>query len=443
MLLKRILDRENGHQNDFKNIYLNIFPNQTLYSIDNGDLVVKKFSPDGQFLVCFSQYQHALKVFRFRYSSKQDKTGFDDFFQLHFEIVLTRASEILSREFCLFWESSVIVVSTVPSFTPPLPMPGSLDSIAQLDDMTFWIIDLQKGTVTDSKKYIADYVYLSQHCGVHLYKDHLAITSLQYQRIYLLLLKNGKFCSITDFGYSVHSDDALYLSKTEPQTQAYLPEHTSEQFSGLQQRILSFLYRNAQQNNRLHHFYVTFSFFESLVICRAQFINTGHLLIKITLREAIVGKFAEYAGTFTAFFVVFRLEDCQVLQIYENASQELYDLFEQSHELRQSGITSSEYESLPTNSKYAREKMQKQTAQAYRRILAALPWNAQSFTFSPYFDQDLFSYDEKLINASDRPRQSAELPCKFYCRKTGVLKFKLDPTVPTPLTRTHKYYFLC
>ena len=42
------------------------------------------------------------------------------------------------------------------------------------------------------------------------------------------------------------------------------------------------------------------------------------------------------------------------------------------------------------------------SAQAVKRSLCVLPYSPQSLSDSPYLDQALFSYDEKVISASDR-----------------------------------------
>ena len=88
------------------------------------------------------------------------------------------------------------------------------------------------------------------------------------------------------------------------------------------------------------------------------------------------------------------------------------------------------------NNMYERETLEKQLqiykdaknggkVQAIRRVLSTLPIPPQTFQESPYFYQNLFSFDEKAISAVDRPRNNNEQFVRFYCRKTGRLKFKL------------------
>ncbi|KAJ3268161.1 acid phosphatase det1 [Blyttiomyces sp. JEL0837] len=69
--------------------------------------------------------------------------------------------------------------------------------------------------------------------------------------------------------------------------------------------------------------------------------------------------------------------------------------------------------------------------QTVKRILSALPHNPQSFIDSPYLDHALYVYDDKMVNNYDRGRPCWEFPVKFWCRRTGKVKFKLDPN-PVP-----------
>lgn len=67
-------------------------------------------------------------------------------------------------------------------------------------------------------------------------------------------------------------------------------------------------------------------------------------------------------------------------------------------------------------------------SQFVKKMLSSLPFSCQSQSPSPYFDQSLFRYDEKLISATDRHRQSTDHPIKFISRRQpNILKFKIKP----------------
>ncbi|PPS19307.1 hypothetical protein GOBAR_AA01263 [Gossypium barbadense] len=77
-----------------------------------------------------------------------------------------------------------------------------------------------------------------------------------------------------------------------------------------------------------------------------------------------------------------------------------------------------------------------------KKMLSSLPLNCQSMSPSPYFDQSLFRFDEKLISATDRPRQSTDHPIRFNSRRQGdILKFKIKtgPEFGSADGRSKKY----
>lgn len=87
-----------------------------------------------------------------------------------------------------------------------------------------------------------------------------------------------------------------------------------------------------------------------------------------------------------------------------------------------------------------------------RRLALSFPQCPQSYLECPYFDLALFSFDEKFVSSLDgsvlslvrmvktdrlndyfvfRPKSSQGTPIKFYVRKSGRMKFKIDPN-PIP-----------
>jgi de-etiolated-1 len=129
-----------------------------------------------------------------------------------------------------------------------------------------------------------------------------------------------------------------------------------------------------------------------------QFIDSDHVLIKLISPESLQGKVPEHSAHYTAFFVVYGILTTEVLAIYENSSPELLQYYLNYDDLL--GVSDhSDQISLahgPSNCQFEREYIQKQMyavikaknggeAQAIRRILSALPSNAQSVSSSPYY----------------------------------------------------------
>lgn len=292
------------------------------------------------------------------------------------------------------------------------------------------------------------------------------MTSVQNQALHVFLVHDsGKLIPGLELGRMLRPDDQMVLTMhnkrlrdedlEEPNTRVFvrashlnqnLPLRTSIDgdiaLSGIKQRMMSFLYQNAlkQGPDVLAHFYLTFEYFSNLVMWRMQFLDSENILIKFGSRANVDGTAREAVGfSHSSFFVFYNLTTTKVTDVLDNGSLEMYKNFYQSDMFRGvmfpkdpfSGVSSQ------SNNKYARQLIEKQmqlvknaksggSSQSIKRILSNLPLNPQSFSESPYFDLDLFSFDDKVIGAAERIRLCPDYPCKFYDRKTGVLKFKLD-----------------
>ena len=137
-----------------------------------------------------------------------------------------------------------------------------------------------------------------------------------------------------------------------------------------------------------------------------------------------------------------RVKRRKTARVFRDAKAML-DLVENFDEFR--GCSFYDHECLVSstcNNKYSRELMHKNIfairkakngghAQSIQRILSFIPLTAQSYSESPYFDLDLFSFDEKIISPLERyfflfhssVRLCHDYAVKFYCRKTGKLKW--------------------
>ncbi|XP_031287845.1 light-mediated development protein DET1-like [Pistacia vera] len=223
------------------------------------------------------------------------------------------------------------------------------------------------------------------------------------------------------------------------------PNQDNPFLSGIKQRLLSFIFRGiwneeTDQTTRIQclkkKFYFHFQDYVDLIIWKVQFLDRHHLLIKFGSVDAGVSRNADHH---TAFFVVYNMETTEVIAFYQNSADELYFLFEQFCDHFHATTRNSLYMnfiSSHSNNIYALEQLRSMKNKAgsspqvqfVKKMLASLPFSCQSQSPSPYFDQSLFRYDEKLISAADRHRQSTDHPIKFISRRQPqTLKFKLKP----------------
>lgn len=229
-------------------------------------------------------------------------------------------------------------------------------------------------------------------------------------------------------------------------------EPHSQTLSGIKQRLMAYLFRKAfyadDGGAALRHFHLTFQQFASLVMWRMQFLDESTLLIKFGKLDCVVGKPADSSHQ-TAFFVFYDIHTTEILQVYDNASTEFLRLYESwadqfcATAYSTAGKDKRHYSSTCSNNVYAKDHLKKTqygmrnarnggSAQAVKRSLCVLPYSPQSFSDSPYLDQALFSYDEKLISALDRQKLYQDVPIKFYLRGSGGLRFKIHLFKPCP-----------
>lgn len=225
----------------------------------------------------------------------------------------------------------------------------------------------------------------------------------------------------------------------------------------MKQRIMSFLYRRAQSDGFLllnnfrsiSHFFTTLSNFESLVMCRMQFIDDNHIIIKYLspsrydysscLFISIFSKSQDWSS-YTAFYVFFSLETTDILAIYESNSQQLLEVYLHLDIFRAESFGDKQipiFYSAPSNCEFARESVQKLMltvlkakngghAQSIRRILSNIPLNPQCFSSSPYYDTKLYAFDDKIVNSWEKFRpMNNDNAIKFYSRTTGRVVFKI------------------
>eukprot|EP00898_Chlorokybus_atmophyticus_P001059 jgi/Chlat1/1954/Chrsp157S02261 len=219
------------------------------------------------------------------------------------------------------------------------------------------------------------------------------------------------------------------------------------QLTGLKQRLLAFVHRSALASgggDAVARFHYHLKHYEELAMWRVQFLDRHHLLVKYGSVEGVLQRAHDHAAAAVqnAFFMVYNLDTTEVLGFYQNASDQLLSLYErfgdQFRACNREPLTLS-YASSPSNNDFAREQLLKQKAavshgsktnraQVVKRLLQSLPFNAQGFSPSAYFDQSLFQFDEKLISASEQPKPFVEHPVKFLSRrKPNTLKFKINP----------------
>jgi hypothetical protein len=226
---------------------------------------------------------------------------------------------------------------------------------------------------------------------------------------------------------------------------------------GLKQRLLAHLFRQASESPQsakaLALFHQQFEQYVSLTLWKMQLLDESHLLLKFGCADVVQQRPQSDLNSQTSFFVVYNMYSTEVIGVYENTNKEFAQTFEQFCEhfracSRPTGLI--KYRSTCSNNSFVREHLMKQKVavmnarnggetQAVKRILSALPFSPQSWSESPYFDKSLYNYDEKVISSTERPKQCADHPIKFYSRSDDQVQFKITPGLPDKQDRSKKY----
>ncbi|XP_071529937.1 DET1 homolog [Panulirus ornatus] len=460
--------------------YQNVTPNFTVTNVQKPPCFLRKFSPDGRFLIAFSADQTSIEIYRYMGPSaaadilhwcestsvlkeNDPKTHeirrniFDRFFRLKHIVTVATNGEQLNRECSLFTDDGKYVIVGSASIDDVnsidhFDMYRNNESVtpnprSPLEDYTLHIVDIEMGRLCDSRTFMHDKIFLSHNQGLYLYRQTLAVLSVQHQTIHIFqITPHGCFLDVRTIGRVCYEDDDYLLATVCRDRMQCTYQHVREKtINCLKHRLLVFLYRRAESISKeegsaraLREFFHYFDHLHRLRMWKMQLLDDVHLLIKYASEEVVTLRAAEPNGQ-PSFFVVYNMITTEVLAVYENTSSELLELFEKMADFFRNARLSceSQFTCSPSNNTWARliHKRFKTTiinargggvTEATKRLLGQLPISAQSFSASPYLDLTLFSYDDKWVSVMERPKSCADHPLRFYGRDSGLIKFSIN-----------------
>ncbi len=465
--------------NQARKFYLHIVPNFNVLNVEKPPCYLRKFSPDGQFLIGVSIDQTSIEIYNFKgseagggliknvqgevipgpedadNSSTHVRTKvFSQFLQQRHVVRVSQGEEILNPECSLFTDDSCYVIVGARH---PLPDEASSrfyevyrnnEAITpnyrlELEDYSVSIVSLKTGVVTDRRRFRLDKIYLNHNQGIYLYKNILAMLSVQQQVIHVFqVTPQGTFIEMRTIGRFCYDDDEIFYRQTchEPARNLNRP-YTDKCINSLKQRLLVYLYRAAQNghiNQGVRAFYWAMEDLLNLRMGKLQLLDEEHLLIKYASEEVVTYRNGDPTNM-PSLFVVYNMTTTQILAVYEHTSPELLRLMEnfQDH-FRNSWLhLSPQFPSSPSSSLYAQriQQMFKSTLiaaknggqrEAISRMLTQLPISAQSYSPSPYLDLALFTYDKKWVSQLERPKTCGDHPIRFFTCDSGMLRFKIN-----------------
>lgn len=387
------------HFHAARQFYQNVFPNFTVINVEKPPCFLRKFSPDGKHFIAFSSDQTSLEIYVYKGPAAaanllqkttplyQVKTEiFERFFkvklttsvrqvffsnstfQLKYVVNVVQSTEQLNRECSLFTEDGRYVIICSAAYIPDELRPHfyqiytnnealTPNPRSPLEDYTLHLVDLHLGKLCDAKQFKVDKIFLSHNQGLYLYKDILAVLSVQHQVIHIFQLLDGMFVEVRKIGRFCFEDDSFCYSSVYPMERPFKETN----ISALKHRVLTFLYKRAANMStnsnpyEIRRFYQYYENFKALKLWKMQLLDENHLLIKYASEEVVTLK-ASDANSQTSFFVVYNMIDSKVLAIYENTSEELLELFENfCDSFRNANIyTDTQFSCSPSNNIYAR-----------------------------------------------------------------------------------------
>lgn len=439
-------------------------------NVEKPPCFLRKFSPDGKHFIAFSADQTSLEVYVYQGPSAAGhllhelskleikRKIFEVFFKLKFRINVAKGNEQLNRECSLFSDDGRYVIIGSASFIPEEIRPHFYEIYTNnesvtpnlqspLEDYTIHLVDLHLGKLCDTRLFKVEKIFLSHNQGIYLYKDTLAVLSVQHQIIHIFQILDGMFVDIRKIGRFCFEDDYYFYTSVYPSERAFR-ERT---INSLKHRFLGFLYRRAAEissrtsdGTELRKFFHYFDNFNSLKMWKMQLLDENHLLIKYASEDVVTLRSTD-VNSQPQFFAIYDMKSSNIISVYENTSREFLNLFENfCDSFRNANIyNETQFTCSPSTSLYSRvlwnrfkhtiinAKFGGQT-EATKRLLAQLPISAQSYSSSPYLDLALFSYEEKWVSILERPKACCDHPIRFYGRDSGLLKFRICAGIIKP-----------
>ncbi|XP_036211570.1 DET1 homolog isoform X3 [Myotis myotis] len=459
------------HWHQVRVFHQNVFPNFTVVNVEKPPCFLRKFSPDGRYFIAFSSDQTSLEIYEYQgcqaaedllqgyegeiLSNGNDQRSvnirgrlFERFFVLLHITNVAANGEHLNRECSLFTDDCRCVIVGSAAYLPDEPHPPffevyrNSESVtpnprSPLEDYSLHIIDLHTGRLCDTRTFKCDKVVLSHNQGLYLYKNILAILSVQQQTIHVFqVTPEGTFIDVRTIGRFCYEDDLLTVSAIFPEVQRDSQTGMANPFrdpfiNSLKHRLLVYLWRRAEQDGSAmakRRFFQYFDQLRQLRMWKMQLLDENHLFIKYTSEDVVTLRVTDPSQA--SFFVVYNMVTTEVIAVFENTSDELLELFENFCDLFRNATLHSEvqFPCSASSNNFARQIQRrfKDTivnakygghTEAVRRLLGQLPISAQSYSGSPYLDLSLFSYDDKWVSVMERPKTCGDHPIRKDCER--------------------------
>ncbi|EDW09703.2 DET1 homolog [Drosophila mojavensis] len=456
---------------------------------------LRKFTPDGSKLLGFSHDQRSFIVYAYKgigaagvnqlfseagvgssetftgpHSQHLRNTVFEKLFKTKYVLRLCQGESArfyLHREFSVFLDDSRYVLLAGMYVLQGYNLAVSEyerypDVFDKVDPFSyiFYVVDLQKGVVTDEVLLHQESICLSHNHGISVHGHTIAILSRLRQCIYIYELVNGRLIKqeheIGPRPLHCCFQDASSMFMVMLDVNTLLP------ITHIKQRVLSFLYRqiepnSPQANQEYQEFYKNFEFIENMIIEKMQLVDNDLLLLRYEERP----KDSEVSMLLTGepqpprrLYVFYSMTSEDVLGVYQDDSIDLLQIVVQFHDklCNVRSLQTGDAPSSPSSHFFMQQNWKNNSKslsfmrQAALRYNPTVPVSTQSFSTSPYLNHNVFNYDNLLISPLERPKACSTEPIVFRDRATNLIKFRFNTKAqrpPSQFTPRELCAFIC
>ncbi|XP_043584576.1 DET1 homolog isoform X2 [Bombus pyrosoma] len=382
------------HVHCARQFYQNVFPNFTVMNVEKPPCFLRKFSPDGRYLIAFSADQTSIEVYEYRGASaaadllascegeyighKNDECSFQirrnifsRFFKAKWTVNVVQSNEQLNRECSLFTDDGRYVIVGSAAHIPDELRPHFYQIYSNnealtpnprspLEDYSLHLVDLHGGKLCDTRHFKVDKIYLSHNQGLYLYKDILAVLSVQHQTIHIFQILDGMFINVRTIGRFCLEDDAYLVRSACPGVNCRPFRDVT--INCLKHKLLVYLYKRAayisdttKDPYELRRFYQYFDQLNALRMWKMQLLDTNHVLVRFASEEVATLQ-ANEPNVQPALLVVYDMVTAKILAAYDNTSTQLLTQFENFSDFFRNARMSGDcqYMCSPSNNIYAR-----------------------------------------------------------------------------------------
>lgn len=429
-----------------REFYQCIHPSKEVSGIDL-NVIMKKFSPDGRFLICFLTDFHTISVRNYAglhpVLHSNPNALFDAVFPERFAINLCLAAQdatVLNKD-CVFItrDSRHLIVATETqilesqtTISQTYTNNESLQPLSSqaLNTICFYCIDLKNGIVCDTFTLTVDRVWVAH--GVHLVGRLLAVFSLQQQTIHFLQIdrQTGHFMLNKQLGRFLYDDDNRLMSLGG----SLSADETV--FTGLKQRLLTFLFHKFAKEGKVDYFLRNFAYLCDLRIWQIQLVLPDIVLLRFVNQDAFVANAT--INTQPAYFVFMNWRTSDILAIFDQFPNHFLWIVENFHEdFKYPHITDNRFPITMQHCQFDYERHCRLkyfsgsngglNLEVQKRILSQLPYStAYASTETPYLDPVMFSYDDFLPSLIERMKLPAKEKLRFFSRVTSQPLFEME-----------------